>query len=572
MILTAEQEMIRDSIRAFAQERLAPFAAEWDRDHTFPRDALNELAGLGALGMVVPEEWGGAGMDYMSLVLALEEIAAGDGATSTIVSVQNSLPCGILNRFGNDAQKEAWLKPLARGEKLGCFCLTEPHVGSDAAAIRSTAVRDGNEWVLNGVKQFITTGKHADVAIVFAVTDKAAGKKGITCFLVPANAPGYQVGRIEEKMGQKASDTTQILFENCRIPADSVIGAEGEGYRIALANLEAGRIGIAAQCLGMARAALEAAVKYAQERESFGKPIFEHQAVNFRLADMATQLEAARQLVWHAASLKDAGRPCLKEASMAKLFASEMAERDAVGGLRHSRSWHATMNAITESESPVIAVLQGGVIGGGLELALAAHYRVAADVRGSLEAIVEAISKLKSDRVSARVIHSGVGEVTENDVVLAAASNAIILGFHVRAMPGINRLAKQKGVDLRLCSIIYDLLQQVEDAMRGQLQPESRETPLGSAEIIQIFEISKAGKICGCRVTSGVIRVNAKAKVYRDKELIYHGHVASLKHFKNDVREIKSGLECGIRLDNFEDFEVHDIIEAFDLVQVAPQL
>ncbi|HNG81028.1 MAG TPA: acyl-CoA dehydrogenase family protein, partial [Burkholderiaceae bacterium] len=237
------------------------------------------------------------------------------------------LPCGILNRFGSDAQKEAWLKPLARGEKLGCFCLTEPHVGSDASAIRTSAVRDGNEWVLNGVKQFITTGKHADVAIVFAVTDKAAGKKGITCFLVPANAPGYQVGRIEEKMGQKASDTTQILFEDCRIPADSVVGKEGEGYRIALSNLEAGRIGIAAQCLGMARAALEAAVKYAQERESFGKPIFEHQAVNFRLADMATQLEAARQLVWHAASLKDAGRPCLKEASMAKLFASEMAER-----------------------------------------------------------------------------------------------------------------------------------------------------------------------------------------------------------------------------------------------------
>ncbi|MGQ5490246.1 acyl-CoA dehydrogenase [Thauera sp. ZXT1-4] len=327
MILTQEQELIRDSMRAFAQERLAPFAAEWDRNHTFPREALNELAELGALGMVVPEEWGGAGMDYMSLVLTLEEIAAGDGATSTIVSVQNSLPCGIINRFGTDAQKETWLKPLARGEKLGCFCLTEPHVGSDASAIRTSAVREGNEWVLNGVKQFITTGKHADVAIVFAVTDKAAGKKGITCFLVPANAPGYQVGRIEEKMGQKASDTTQILFENCRIPADSVIGAEGEGYRIALSNLEAGRIGIAAQCLGMARAALEAAVKYAQERESFGKPIFEHQAVNFRLADMATQLEAARQLVWHAASLKDAGRPCLKEASMAKLFASEMAER-----------------------------------------------------------------------------------------------------------------------------------------------------------------------------------------------------------------------------------------------------
>lgn len=331
MILTQEQEMIRDSLRAFAQERLAPFAADWDRNHTFPREALQELAGLGALGMVVPEQWGGAGMDYVSLVLALEEIAAGDGATSTIVSVQNSLACGIPNRYGNDAQKEQWLKPLARGEKLGCFCLTEPHVGSDASAIRTTAVKDGEHWVLNGVKQFITTGREADVAIVFAVTDKTAGKKGISCFLVPTGfpnyAPGYIVARVEEKMGQKASDTAQILFENCRVPADALLGAEGEGYKIALSNLEAGRIGIAAQCLGMARAALEAAVKYAHERETFGKPIFEHQAVNFRLADMATQLEAARQLVWHAATLKDAGRPCLKEASMAKLFASEMAEK-----------------------------------------------------------------------------------------------------------------------------------------------------------------------------------------------------------------------------------------------------
>ena len=331
MILTQEQEMIRDSLRAFAQERLAPFAAEWDRNHTFPREALKELAGLGALGMVVPEQWGGAGMDYISLVLALEEIAAGDGATSTIVSVQNSLACGIPNRYGNHAQKERWLKPLARGEKLGCFCLTEPHVGSDAAALKTTAVRDGDDWVINGVKQFITTGREADVAIVFAVTDKTAGKKGISCFLVPTGfpdyAPGYIIARVEEKMGQKASDTAQILFENCRVPADALLGMEGEGYKIALSNLEAGRIGIAAQCLGMARAALEAAVKYAHERETFGKPIFEHQAVNFRLADMATQLEAARQLVWHAASLKDAGRPCLKEASMAKLFASEMAEK-----------------------------------------------------------------------------------------------------------------------------------------------------------------------------------------------------------------------------------------------------
>lgn len=327
MILTQEQEMIRDSLRAFAQERLAPFAEEWDRKHTFPREALKELAELGALGMVVPEQWGGAGMDYMSLVLALEEIAAGDGATSTIVSVQNSLACGIPNRYGNDAQKEQWLKPLARGEMLGCFCLTEPHVGSDAGTIKTTAVRDGDEWVINGVKQFITTGREADVAIVFAVTDKAAGKKGISCFLVPTKTPGYIVARIEEKMGQKASDTAQILFENCRVPADALLGEEGQGYKIALSNLEAGRIGIASQCLGMARAALEAAVKYAHERETFGKPIFEHQAVNFRLADMATQLEAARQLVWHAASLKDAGRPCLKEASMAKLFASEMAEK-----------------------------------------------------------------------------------------------------------------------------------------------------------------------------------------------------------------------------------------------------
>ncbi len=331
MILTQEQEMIRDAMRDFSRERLAPFAEAWDRDHTFPREALKELAELGALGMVVPEQWGGAGMDYMSLVLAIEEIAAGDGATSTIVSVQNSLACGIPNRYGNDAQKEQWLKPLAKGEMLGCFCLTEPHVGSDAGAIKTTAVRvndaEGDGWVINGVKQFITTGREADVAIVFAVTDKAAGKKGISCFLVPTTAPGYVVGRIEEKMGQKASDTAQILFENCRVPADALLGEEGQGYKIALSNLEAGRIGIASQCLGMARAAIEAAVKYAHERETFGKPIFEHQAVNFRLADMATQLEAARQLVWHAASLKDAGRPCLKEASMAKLFASEMAEK-----------------------------------------------------------------------------------------------------------------------------------------------------------------------------------------------------------------------------------------------------
>ena len=327
MLLSPEQEMIREMLRQFAQERLAPFAADWDRNHTFPRQALQELAGLGVLGMVVPEQWGGAGLDYLSLVLALEEIAAGDGATSTIVSVQNSLACGITEKYGNDAQKDSYLRRFASGEWLGCFCLTEPHVGSDASAIRTTATRDGEHWVLNGVKQFITTGKYAQAALVFAITDASAGKRGISCFLVPTTTPGYIVARLEEKMGQRASDTAQIVLENCRVPATCLIGKEGEGYKIALSNLEAGRIGIAAQAVGMARAALEAAISYAQERIAFGVPIIEHQAVNFRLADMATRLEAARQLVWHAASLKDAGQPCLQEASMAKLFASETAEK-----------------------------------------------------------------------------------------------------------------------------------------------------------------------------------------------------------------------------------------------------
>jgi alkylation response protein AidB-like acyl-CoA dehydrogenase len=325
--LTEEQRLIRDTIRAFAQGELAPNAALWDREHRFPREALHGLGALGALGMVVPEQWGGAGLDYVSLAVAVEEIAAGDGATSTIVSVQNSVVCGPLNAFGTDGQKEKYLMPLARGERFGCFCLTEPAVGSDAAALAMRADRDGDAWVLNGVKQFITTGKNADVAIVFAVTDKARGKKGISAFIVETTTPGYIVARVEEKLGQRCSDTAQILFENCRIPAANLLGREGDGYRIALSNLEAGRIGIAAQAVGMARSALEAALAYARERVAFGKPIVEHQAINFKLADMATEIEAARQLVWHAASLRDAGEPCLKEASMAKLFASEMAER-----------------------------------------------------------------------------------------------------------------------------------------------------------------------------------------------------------------------------------------------------
>jgi butyryl-CoA dehydrogenase len=327
MLLNSEQELVRDTMRAFAQEQLAPHAARWDRESHFPLAELRALGEVGALGMVVPERWGGAAMDYVTLAVALEEIAAGDGAVSTIVSVQNSVVCGPLNAFGTDAQKERYLRPLATGAKLGCFCLTEPQAGSDAGAITMRAERQGDAFVLNGVKQFITSGKHADVAIVFAVTDKAAGKKGMSAFIVDTDAPGYVVARIEDKLGQRASDTAQIVFENCRVPAANLLGREGQGYRIALGNLEAGRIGIAAQAVGMARAAFDAALAYARERTAFGKPIIEHQAVTFRLADMATEIEVARQMVWHAAALRDAGQPCLAEASMAKLFASEMAER-----------------------------------------------------------------------------------------------------------------------------------------------------------------------------------------------------------------------------------------------------
>ena len=326
-MLSDEHRLLRDSLRDFAQQRLAPFAAEWDRNATFPKQALAELAALGTFGIAVPDHYGGAGMDYLALAIALEEIAAGDGATSTIISVNNCPVCSILMGWANEEQKRRYLVPLARGEMLGAFCLTEPHVGSEASGLRTTARRDGDFYVLDGVKQFITSGKYGDVAIVMAVTDRSAGKRGISAFLVETSAPGYVVARLEEKMGQHASDTAQILLENCRVPAANLIGDEGAGYKIALSGLEGGRIGIASQSLGMARAAYEAALRYAKERVAFGKPIYEHQAVQFRLADMATQLEAARQLIHHAARLKDAGQPCLKEAAMAKLFASEMAER-----------------------------------------------------------------------------------------------------------------------------------------------------------------------------------------------------------------------------------------------------
>ena len=327
MLLSEDHTAVQDAVRAYVQDRIAPKAAEWDKSHHFPKAELKGLAELGCYGVAVPTEYDGAGLDYLALALIIEEIAAGDGATSTIVSVTNCPVCSILMAWGSEAQKQLWLKPLARGEMLGAFCLTEPHVGSEAGGLKTTAVKDGGDYVLNGVKQFITSGKEGDVAIVMAVTDKAAGKKGISAFIVPTATHGYTVARLEEKTGQHASDTAQILFDNCRVPAASLIGEEGQGLKIALSGLEGGRIGIASQSVGMARAAFDAALAYSKQRESFGKPIFEHQALQFRLADMATEIEVARQMIHHAASLKDAGRPCLKEAAMAKLFASEMAER-----------------------------------------------------------------------------------------------------------------------------------------------------------------------------------------------------------------------------------------------------
>ncbi len=327
MLLNADQTMIRDAVRDFAQQELWPHAARWDKEHHFPVDVHQGLAALGAYGICVPEDLGGAGLDYLSLAVVLEEIAAGDGGTSTAISVTNCPVNAILMRYGNDAQKKQWLTPLAQGHMLGAFCLTEPHVGSDASALRTTATKEGDAYVINGVKQFITSGKNGHVAIVIAVTDKGAGKKGMSAFIVPTHTSGYHVARLEDKLGQHSSDTAQINFDNCRIPAENLIGAEGEGYKIALSALEGGRIGIAAQSIGMARSAFEVALQYSKDRESFGTAIFNHQAVGFRLADCATQLEAARQLMYHAASLRDAGLPCLKEAAMAKLFASEAAER-----------------------------------------------------------------------------------------------------------------------------------------------------------------------------------------------------------------------------------------------------
>ncbi|QXI49580.1 MULTISPECIES: acyl-CoA dehydrogenase [Pseudomonas] len=327
MLVTDEQQQIADAVRAFAQERLKPFAEQWDKEHRFPKEAIEEMAELGLFGMLVPEQWGGSDTGYVAYAMALEEIAAGDGACSTIMSVHNSVGCVPILRFGSEQQKVQFLAPLASGAMLGAFALTEPQAGSDASSLKTRARLDGDHYVLNGSKQFITSGQNAGVVIVFAVTDPDAGKRGISAFIVPTDSPGYQVARVEDKLGQHASDTCQIVFDNVRVPLANRLGAEGEGYKIALANLEGGRIGIAAQAVGMARAAFEVARDYANERQSFGKALIEHQAVAFRLADMATKITVARQMVLHAAALRDAGRPALVEASMAKLFASEMAEK-----------------------------------------------------------------------------------------------------------------------------------------------------------------------------------------------------------------------------------------------------
>jgi len=327
MILTEQQVQIRDMARDFARERLMPGAAERDVSHSFPKAELKEMGELGFLGMLVPEAYGGSETGTVAYAVAIEEIAAGDGPCSTIMSVHSSVGCVPILKFGTEEQKQRFLPKLACGEWIGGFALTEPQAGSDASNLRTRARRDGDHYVLDGAKQFITSGKNGQVIIVFAVTDAAAGKKGITAFIVPTDTPGYEVVRVEHKLGLHSSDTCQIAFTDMRIPADLRLGQEGDGYRIALANLEGGRIGIASQSVGMARAAFEAARDYARERIAFGKPIIEHQAVAFRLADMATRIEVARQMVLHAAQLKESGEPCLTEASMAKLFASEMAEK-----------------------------------------------------------------------------------------------------------------------------------------------------------------------------------------------------------------------------------------------------
>jgi len=324
--LTDEQRMIRDMAREFAQNELAPNAAQWEKDLWIPDATVAQMGELGLLGMIVPEEWGGTYSDYTAYALAIEEIAAGDASTSTLMSVHNSVGCGPILAWGTDEQKKAWLPDLASGKKIGCFCLTEPQAGSEANNLKTRAVLENGQWILNGSKQFITNGKRAAMAIVFAVTDPELGKKGLSAFIVPTDAPGFNVQHPEKKLGIKASDTCAIILEDCKIPEANMLGPRGKGLAIALSNLEGGRVGIAAQALGIARAAFEAAVAYAKDRNQFGKKIVEHQSIANMLADMHTRINAARMLILHAARLRTEGIPCLSEASQAKLYASELAE------------------------------------------------------------------------------------------------------------------------------------------------------------------------------------------------------------------------------------------------------
>lgn len=324
--LTDDQRAIRDMARDFAQNELAPHAAQWERDKWIPDAVVTQMGELGLLGMTVGDQWGGSFSDYVAYALAIEEIAAGDASTSTLMSVHNSVGCGPVDAWGTQTQKERWLRDLATGKKIGCFCLTEPQAGSEANNLKTKAELKDGKWVINGSKQFITNGKRAKLAIVFAVTDPDLGKKGISCFVVPTDTPGFNVGPMEKKLGIRASDTCPISLVDCAVPEDHMLGPRGKGLAIALSNLEGGRIGIAAQALGIARAALEAALAYAKERNQFGKKIVEHQSIANLLADMHTRINAARLMILHAAKMRDAGLPCLSEASQAKLYASELAE------------------------------------------------------------------------------------------------------------------------------------------------------------------------------------------------------------------------------------------------------
>lgn len=325
-LFTEDQRMIRDMAREFACNELAPNAAKWEQEKWIPDAVVAQMGDLGLLGMTVRDEWGGSFSDYVAYSLAIEEIAAGDASTSTLMSVHNSVGCGPIDVWGTDSQKEKYLRDLAQGKKIGCFCLSEPQAGSEANNLKTKAELKDGRWVINGAKQFITNGKRASVAIVFAVTDPDLGKKGISCFIVPTNTPGFNVGHPEKKLGIRASDTCAITFDNCSVPEENMLGPRGKGLAIALSGLEGGRIGIAAQALGIARAALEAALAYAKDRNQFGKKIVEHQSVANMLADMHTRVNASRLLILHAARMRDAGLPCLSEASQAKLFASETAE------------------------------------------------------------------------------------------------------------------------------------------------------------------------------------------------------------------------------------------------------